>query len=395
MFDFCGGGLSLGQQDRPLRKPAHPLDCRFAIVSDLHVGLPPTIWNHPDRFHLVEVAIPCFEQILAQLEALGNIDFLLLPGDLTQHGEPENHEWLADRLRQLPFPVYVVPGNHDFPARSSYPRITTWPEFVRLYAQFGYDDPCRPYYSHQIWPGLRLIGLNSNQVSADGQEIIGAIDPEQRAWLEGVLSQLGDELVIVMVHHNLVEHLPNQTNNPLGQRYMLDNADPLRQRLAAAGVRLVLTGHLHIQDIAQADDLWEVTTGSLVSYPHPYRLAHLHSRPDGSIWLEVESGRVRSLPGWPDLPAASRQWMGDRSPPFMRRLLLHGDFPEDFALTPEERENCLPQLRNFWADIADGDALLAFPHLPGPVRDYCEGFSARQADGTIACIDNHVALRLG
>ena len=85
---------------------------KFAIVSDLHIALPHTIWNAPNRFHLVEISIPAFEQILTQLIA-NPPDFLLLPGDLVQHGERENHEWLANRLAQLPFPTYVVPGNHD------------------------------------------------------------------------------------------------------------------------------------------------------------------------------------------------------------------------------------------------------------------------------------------
>ena len=54
------------------------VDCRFAVVSDLHIGLPHTIWNHPSRFHLIEVSIPAFEKVLSHLDAL-NIDFLLLP----------------------------------------------------------------------------------------------------------------------------------------------------------------------------------------------------------------------------------------------------------------------------------------------------------------------------
>jgi 3',5'-cyclic AMP phosphodiesterase CpdA len=90
------------------------INFRFAIVSDLHIALPHTIWDHPSRFHLVEVSIPAFESVLEHLTQL-DLDFLLIPGDLTQHGEPENHAWLANRLSQLPFPVYVIPGNHDVP----------------------------------------------------------------------------------------------------------------------------------------------------------------------------------------------------------------------------------------------------------------------------------------
>ncbi len=56
------------------------------------------------------VSIPAFEFALQHLEQL-KLDFLLLPGDLTQDGEPANHLWLQKRLESLPFPTYVVPGN--------------------------------------------------------------------------------------------------------------------------------------------------------------------------------------------------------------------------------------------------------------------------------------------
>lgn len=364
--------------------------CRFAVISDLHVALPHTAWDHPSRFHLVEVAIPALEQILERLELL-NLDFLLLPGDLTQHGEPENHQWLVQRLKQLPYPVYVVPGNHDFPAQSSYPRITTLPEFVALYQDFGYGDSQQPYYIRELLPGLKLIGLNSNQLSEDGKEIVGAIDAEQMAWLDRTLAQLNpQDLTLVMVHHNVVEHLPEQATHPLGRRYMLQNAIELRQKLRSAGIQLVFTGHLHVQDIAEADGLYDITTGSLVSYPHPFRLVTLRRDRAGHPWLEVESGRVKSVPGWEDLPALSRQWMGDRSPPFMLKMLMYGGL----GLSQDEALLLAPQLRNFWADVANGDTLFEFQQLPPIVRDYCQQFGAIGPDGSIARIDNHIALRL-
>ncbi|NEQ54580.1 MAG: metallophosphoesterase, partial [Leptolyngbya sp. SIO3F4] len=71
---------------------------RFAVVSDLHIALPHTVWDSPKRFHLVEVSIPAFEQILDHLEQVG-IDFLLLPGDLVQHGERENHRLYGIKKR--------------------------------------------------------------------------------------------------------------------------------------------------------------------------------------------------------------------------------------------------------------------------------------------------------
>ncbi len=61
------------------------MNFRFAIISDPHIAVPQTIQHHSHRFHLVEVSILALEKVLNHLEQL-NLDFLLLPGDLTQDG---------------------------------------------------------------------------------------------------------------------------------------------------------------------------------------------------------------------------------------------------------------------------------------------------------------------
>jgi len=44
----------------------------------------------------------------------GDIDLLLLAGDLTTHGQPEQAHVLADACRDLDIPIYAVWGNHDW-----------------------------------------------------------------------------------------------------------------------------------------------------------------------------------------------------------------------------------------------------------------------------------------
>lgn len=367
------------------------LEFRFAIASDLHIALPHTIWDHPTRFHLVEVSIPALELVLERLEQL-ELDFLLLPGDLTQHGEPENHRWLTERLAKLPYPVYVIPGNHDVPEQFATERSIGLADFPSYYQKFGYSDPTRIYYSQEIFPGVRLIGLNSNFFDSEGKQIgTGYLDDEQFDWLQQTLTETKGELVIVMVHHNVVEHLPGQSSDALGRRYMLKNAPRLLRLLRSAGVQLIFTGHLHVQDIACQEGIYDITTGSLVSYPHPYRVLHFHQDEQGKRWLQIESDRVAAVPGWEDLQNLSREWMGDRSRPFMLKLLTQAPL----SLPLAEAETLVPDLRYFWADIANGDALFNFPQFPGATRQYFERFSAKDGSGSPALIDNCTTLALG
>lgn len=360
------------------------LNFKFAVASDLHIAVPHTISEQTHSFHLVKVSIPALELVLEHLSKL-DIDFLLLPGDLTQDGEPENHAWLSKRLATLPYPVYVVPGNHDVPVKFANNCSIGLADFPGYYHHCGYDDQQRLYYSEQVLPGVRIIGLNSNQFDAlEKQEYTGSLEVEQLDWLQQVLAIAKEELVIVMLHHNVIEHLPDQSNNSLGRRYMLENRFLLLDILQSAGVKLIFTGHLHVQDVAKYQGIYEITTGSLVTYPHPYRIIDFMTDASGKQSLKIESYRVNSLPDLPNLSDISRNWIGDRSFHFMSKLLTN----PPLNLSPELAAQLAPSLRYFWADIASGDAVLDFPNFPPEVRRYLKSFNATNS------IDNNATLLL-
>lgn len=373
------------------------LNFKFAIVSDLHIALPHTVWDAPNRFHLVEVSIPAFEQILAQLIE-DRPDFLLLPGDLVQHGERENHEWLADRLERLPFPTYVVPGNHDvvrlhgnLPEDKSGKDRIALADFPKIYQRFGYTDTSKLDYQQEILPGVHLIGLNSNAFDESGEQIgTGFIDEEQFTWLDEQLTALSGKFVMVMVHHNVLEHLPDQSKNKLGQRYMICNAPQLVSTLQAANVPVAFTGHLHVQNIARAENFYAVTTGSLVSYPHPYRLMTLTTNELGQYNLNVRSQRIEAVPDWPTLQATSKTWMGDRSFPFIVKLLT--DPP--LSLSPKQALKYAPHLKHFWSSIAAGDTQLDYSELPESIQTFFHRYNAVDASGNPQQIDNNAVLTL-
>ncbi|HYH60092.1 MAG TPA: metallophosphoesterase [Thermoleophilaceae bacterium] len=57
------------------------------------------------------------EQLTEAFAALaGEVDLVLLAGDLTTHGEPEQGVWLAEACSGLDVPVFAVLGNHDWHA---------------------------------------------------------------------------------------------------------------------------------------------------------------------------------------------------------------------------------------------------------------------------------------
>ena len=57
---------------------------------------------------------PARERICNEFRALRDVDLLLLAGDLTTTGDPEQAQVVADACAELPFPSIAVLGNHDW-----------------------------------------------------------------------------------------------------------------------------------------------------------------------------------------------------------------------------------------------------------------------------------------
>ena len=75
----------------------HPVSIRIAAAGDIHI-------REANREGLTEA----FSRLAGQVE------LVLLAGDLTTHGEPEQGQWLAEACAGLDIPIFAVLGNHDW-----------------------------------------------------------------------------------------------------------------------------------------------------------------------------------------------------------------------------------------------------------------------------------------
>jgi Icc protein len=228
------------------------LKFKFAIASDLHIALPHTIWQHPARFHLVEYSIPAFEEVLHQLANL-DLDFLLLPGDLTQHGETENHRWLSARLAKLPYPVYVIAGNHD--------------ESKLLSQAFQRQADLKEggLYFSRNWMGRTILFMDTSKYK---------VEAPQLAWAYDQLQQLKGDLVLFIHHPPLLVGMPFMDNN-----YALKDRNPLLDILSAYPGNIdVFCGHYHIDRTIRWKNLLVHVTPScffqIDSYAEDFKVDH-------------------------------------------------------------------------------------------------------------------------
>ena len=319
------------------------LSNQVLVVSDIHTMAPELVTKGGSAFEnyekndmrMIAQSSDILDYIVSRAENLLPCA-VLITGDLTKDGERLSHKYVISklqRLRKLGIKVLVIPGNHDIsnPNAKSFNGKKTQPAetidrdtFIQLYADFGYAydsqyDPNSLSYVAEVLPGLVLIAIDSNRDeenllksrgdSVDSYHNAGRIKPETMEWIASQAAQARAEgkQVIAMMHHHAVQHFDKE--QALLSNYIVANAQQVREQLMEAGIHLMLTGHLHINDITldynreKTDSIYEIATGSAITYPFAYRLL----TPSMDLKsMEVKTEYITSVPSCPNLKEAGR-----------------------------------------------------------------------------------------
>lgn len=173
---------------------------RFAWLSDTHVGS--------------ETAADDLRAAVRDLNAMPDVRFVVISGDITEYGSRAQLTLTKEILRGLKAPLRIIPGNHD----------TKWSEsgatdFPRV---FGSD---RFVFDHG---GFRFIGLHQGPLMKMGD---GHFAPQDVRWLDEQLAKVRGRPVIFITHYPLDDGIANWFE-------VLD-------RLKRVNTQVVLVGHGH------------------------------------------------------------------------------------------------------------------------------------------------------
>lgn len=315
-------------------QPAYP-SARFAVISDLHIfdtslGAEGPLFEQyisSDRKLLIE-SIEILEAAVERLKK-EDLDFVIVSGDLTKDGEKLNHERCASILSTLideGTKVYVVPGNHDilnshavmFQHDGAQPVPTATPEeFEEIYRELGYGEAIRRdsaslSYVVEPLPGLWIVAMDAcryrDNKAGKPPVVDGRFPEETLRWLDQVLNEAvsSGKAVLGVMHHGVLEHYKGQEK--FYGDYLVDDWPMIAERLAAGGVRVVFTGHYHSQDIVKRAFntriggerrtvfIFDVETGSMVTYPCAYRIIEITE----DQTMRIRSRFIDAIPSRPE-----------------------------------------------------------------------------------------------
>ena len=232
--------------------------------------------------HASEAIRERVESAFARMEE--EADVVLLAGDLTTTGEPEQAAVLADACRDLSVPVFAVLGNHDVHGGRA-------DEVTAVLSDAGIR------VLERSWETCRVGGAELGVVGTKGfvggfpgsvlpdfgepllREVYAETGRDAGAIAQGLREIVHCDVRIVLLHYAPVE--ATVMGEPAGIHVLL-GSDRLATPIAKCGADLVLHGHAHAGSFA----------GSIGRIPVYNVAVHVTGR---DFWVfELEGARGRS-----------------------------------------------------------------------------------------------------
>ncbi|MBQ7638129.1 MAG: metallophosphoesterase [Clostridia bacterium] len=263
----------------------------------------------------VEILRSFFKRILED----ENSDAVLITGDLVNGGDRESHEDFISELKTLTAAgkrVFVTTATHDYCGMGDDENFFTATRYLDdgsepaecvrkgelfdLYRAFGPDqsdsvDKESGSYSLKLYDGVRLIAINDN---GNGRSHCGLFDEGFR-WLEEEIDKANaaKEMVLLAVHHPVIP--PWDVFSHVVDFEMFGGYKRLSEMMCEKGVRVIFTGHTHVQSIRRFEDaqgryFFDVATTAAVSAAGCMRKVLLDT---GNRTCDIKSVRIDSIDG--------------------------------------------------------------------------------------------------
>ncbi len=192
----------------------------IAQLTDVHIGFDPDA--KPEELNRIR-----FRAVLDRLDqAPHKLDYLVLSGDLTDHGDRESFSKIAAVLADMPCPLLPLVGNHD-----------DREELRRAFPDTPQEDDFLHYVIER--DGLRIICLDTFEQGRHG----GAFCTARRDWLRAKLEASDGQPCVIFMHHPPIVSGIDWMDPAADEQWIANFAAAIEGHESA--IRAIHCGHLH------------------------------------------------------------------------------------------------------------------------------------------------------
>lgn len=257
---------------------------KFAQISDIHYQ--PKAPKDEKSFKLKYYALDFLNDAIDQIKEEKDVKFILVTGDAADKPIAEDFDYIYKYLnKNLPKKWYYVLGNHDVN-----PKGLQKADQLKLLRENGKKEfkKGKTYYSFKPKRDITFIALDAtyeNKITSQGY-----IPPEQLKFVDKTISEAKNNAVVIYLHHPIVYPAQSTDHNVI-------NDFALKEILKKYDNPIMVTGgHFHACKIRQENNIIEVASPALVSYPDAFRYITVDNRKDKTIFtIDYRETRLKEL----------------------------------------------------------------------------------------------------
>jgi 3',5'-cyclic AMP phosphodiesterase CpdA len=235
---------------------------KFAQISDIHYNPDAPKPENSHSFKIKYYALPVLDDAISHINEDKTTKFVLVTGDAADRPLVKDFEFMYNYInKNLKKPWYYCLGNHDVAVNGE----LTKKKHIELLSKInpnGFSSE-KTYYTFKPQKDMTFICLDAVYDTKRTAE--GYLPPEQLSFLDKTLNSAKDDVVVIFLHHPTV--YPTLSNDhDIVNLYAIN--DILKKYNNPI---LILGGHFHANKIRQTNNIVEVASPSLTSYPIAYR----------------------------------------------------------------------------------------------------------------------------